>query len=293
MRFQEPQTSAGCSRDWRLPSTRQQRTLLPAHATPLKRGCITLATAQGAAPHCPQFPVHVPAGNWMCSPTLCSGERPRCPSLASQGPCTQGSQLVPVTARAVPKHPGNRDATRSPSNSSGMQGDEALQGCVLQPFSHCSGDCCDPPSGLGTVPLPAAYLLQVENHPLQDGVEGLPAALPSGCCREERAAQTSAQNRAGEQPPPILLQPALQCTSPPRDRQHGRTVPAHLSPCRPCGWQMVLLAGGPALCWAPPVPPCTPCLAACARLHHCPRARAWGHAGGAACQVMLATSNQS
>lgn len=176
---------------------------------------------------------------------------------------------------------------------------------MLQPLSHCCGDCCDPPSGLGTIPLPgvdvggpAAYLLQVEDHPLQDGVEGLPAALPSGCCRGgESSSDISLRiERGGKSHPPTVVQPALpQRTSPhPRDGQHARTVLAHLSPCRPRGWQMVLLAGGPlpppgasAVLRSPCAPPCAPRLAACAWLHRCLHARAWGQ-GGAAYQVMLA-----
>lgn len=55
------------------------------------------------------------------------------------------------------------------------------------------------------------------------------------------------QHQVGKGPhTPILLQPALpQYTSPhPGDRRQAKTVPAHLSPCQPRGWQMVLLAGG-------------------------------------------------
>lgn len=75
-------------------------------------------------------------------------------------------------------------------------------------------------------------------------MEGLPAALPSGRCR---GGDISPSTKLGEGPHThILLQPALpQRTSPhPGDRRQARIVPAHLSPCQPRGWQMVLLAGG-------------------------------------------------
>lgn len=152
--------------------------------------------------------------------------------------------------------------------------------------------------GLGTIPLPvadassptAAYLLQVENHPLQDGVEGLPAALPSGCCRGgESSTNISPSAELGASiAPPILLQPALpRHTSPrPGDRRHARTVPAHLSPCQPRGWQMVLLAGGPAAA-SRGQHRCAPRLTARTWLQRCRPARGRGR-GGAARQVMLA-----
>lgn len=157
------------------------------------------------------------------------------------------------------------------------------------------------PPGLGMIPLPgaddpaAAYLLQVENHPLQDGMEGLPAALPSGRCRGgESSPDISPSKTLGKGiPPPILLQPALpRRTSPhPGDRRHARTVPAHLSPCWLRGWQMVLLAGGPPAA-SRGRHRCAPRLAAHARLHRYLPARRKGR-GSAAHQVTPALEGSS
>lgn len=80
----------------------------------------------------------------------------------------------------------------------------------------------------------AAYLLQVENHSLQDGVEGLPAALPSGCCQggessSDISVRIEREGKATPHPPPAS--PATTHVTHPRDGQHARAVPAHLSPC--------------------------------------------------------------
>lgn len=59
-------------------------------------------------------------------------------------------------------------------------------------------------------------------------------------------------------PPPPSSSSSQPCHSArhptPGDRRHARTVPAHLSPCRPRGWQMVLLAGGAACRLPGPAP---------------------------------------
>lgn len=120
---------------------------------------------------------------------------------------------------------------------------------MLQVLSHCCGDCCL--SGLGTIPLPgvdvgglAAYLLQVENHSLQDGVEGLPAALPSGCCQggessSDISIRTERGGRAAPHPPPAS--PARTHVTPPP----GRAARQHC-PCAPEPVQATWLADGAA-----------------------------------------------
>lgn len=312
MRFQELHISAGCGRAWRSPSTRQLWTLLPAQAVLLERGCTTQAqwfdNSTGGCSPLPPVCCGCACRELDVQPNPPLRAKTLVPLSSQPSPRMQGSPLVVSSAaRTVPKHPGNRyhQVPRQQLRHAGCRVclGQALQYCVLQVLSHC----CDPLSGLGTIPLPgvdvggpAAYLLQVENHSLQDGVEGLPAALPSGCCRGgESSSDISLRTEPGEKPPPQPLAALPRPTSPhPRDGQHARPVPAHLSPCRPRGWQMVLLAGGPCclpgpalccavLCCAPPAPPLRSCLAACAPLHHCLRARA-RRQGSAACQVMLA-----
>lgn len=157
---------------------------------------------------------------------------------------------------------------------------------VLQVPSHCCGDSCL--SGLGTIPLPgadvgdlAAYLLQVENHSLQDGVEGLPAALPSGCCQGgESSSDIGVRIEWGGEsyPPPSSSQPCLDARHPPPGRAAGQACP-----CAPEPVQAAWLADGAAgrgplppgasavlrspraplcspprcLCSASPLPPCS------------------------------------
>lgn len=114
--------------------------------------------------------------------------------------------------------------------------------------------------GSRTVPLPgvdvssptAAYLLQVENHPLQDGVEGLPAALPSGCCRGGESSpdvSRSRERREATLPQSSSSQPCCSTRHPTPGTAARQDCPHAPELCWPCAWQMVLLAGG---CLPPP-----------------------------------------
>lgn len=152
---------------------------------------------------------------------------------------------------------------------------QALQCCVLQALSRCCGDCCDPLSGLGTIPFPgvdvggpAAYLLQVENHSLQDGVERLPAALPSGCCRgRESSSDISLRSERREKPPPHPL-PASSATAhvtPPPGRAARQDCPCAPEPVQAAwladgaaGRGLLLPPGASAVLRSPCAPPVLP-----------------------------------
>lgn len=125
---------------------------------------------------------------------------------------------------------------------------------MLHTLSQCCGDCCDPLSGLGTIPLPgvdaggpAAYLLQVENHSLQDGVERLPAALPSGRCQGgESSSDISLGTERGEKATP----PSSSSSQPCHNARHptpppGRAARQHC-PRAPEPVQAAWLADGAA-----------------------------------------------
>lgn len=278
LRFQELQTSAGCGRAWRSPFNRQLQILLPAHATPLVRSYTTqLGNSTGGCSQLPPVP-HVCA----------------CRELDVQpNPPLRGKTLVPFSFQPSPLHaalsvsstfhcpsctqaPWKWRCHQVPKQQVRHRGcrvclGEALQCYVLQVLSHC---CL---SGLGTIPCPwcgqhAAYLLQVENHSLQDGVEGLPAALPSGCCQggessSDISVRIEREGKATPHPPPAS--PATTHVTHPRDGQHARAVPAHLSPCSTwladgaAGRGALLPPGASAvlpprcLCSAPPLPPCS------------------------------------
>lgn len=159
---------------------------------------------------------------------------------------------------------------------------------MVQALSQCRGDCCDPLSGLGTIPFPgvdvggpAAYLLQVENHSLQDGVERLPAALPSGCCRgRESSSDISLRSKRREKPPPHPL-PASSATAhvtPPPGRAARQDCPCAPEPVQAAwladgaaGRGLLLPPGASAVLRSPCAPPCSPprCLSSVSPLPPC------------------------
>lgn len=255
MRFQELHISAGCGRAWRSPSTRQLWTLLPAQAVLLERGCTTQAqwfdNSTGGCSPLPPVCCGCACRELDVQPNPPLRAKTLVPLSSQPSPRMQGSPLVVSSAaRTVPKHPGNRyhQVPRQQLRHAGCRVclGQALQYCVLQVLSHC----CDPLSGLGTIPLPgvdvggpAAYLLQVENHSLQDGVEGLPAALPSGCCRGgESSSDISLRTELGEKPPPpASCSPATTHVTPPPGRAARQACP-----CAPEPVQAAWLADGAA-----------------------------------------------
>lgn len=207
----------------------------------------TLAWQQhsGLFPTAP--PVCEPAGNCMCSPALHSGERPWCPSPPSQAPwhaALSVSSTFPCPSCTL-------ETGMPPGPQARAQACRVLS--LLRPgfaLSQCCGDCCDPLSGLGTIPLPgvdvggpAAYLLQVENHSLQDGVERLPAALPSGRCRggESSSDIIHRTERGGKSHPPSQPCHNARHPSPPPGRAARQRCP-----CAPEPVQAAWLADGAA-----------------------------------------------
>lgn len=74
--------------------------------------------------------------------------------------------------------------------------------------------------------------------------KGFQPRFPRGAVGEESSPGLSPGAGQGAASSPCPQLPLPRCTSAhPGDGQHASTIPAHLSPCRARGWQMVLLGG--------------------------------------------------